>query len=405
MHDSTSSLQASTSSKELNRVIEFVSAVPSIAMVWVRLLKKELIGKRSMALSERAKQRNTHRGDEVQITGQASGDQPKRSDLLEPYHHELLLHCYRLLGSLHDAEDAVQETMLRAWKHFDTFTKKGPGSLRTWLYTIATNASLDMLKKRSPRTLPTVASAAWDPSLPIAPRNTEMLWLEPYPDSWLAEATENPEARYTRHESVSLAFLTVLQLLPPRQRAILLLTDVLSFHATEIAHLLEVSVSAVNSTLLRARVTLEKNYQREQPERVQVGHTNAALDALLTRYLQAWEADDVDGLVALLKEDATLSMPPVPSWYQGRDAIRHVLSAVLFPPGVQKQWRLTPTCANGQPAFVVYRADEATQSYRAFALQVLTLDDAPSSRHIASLTAFLGPELAASFDFPPQLSQ
>jgi RNA polymerase sigma-70 factor (ECF subfamily) len=145
----------------------------------------------------------------------------------------------------------------------------------------------------------------------------------------------------------------------------------------EIAQWLEVSVAAVNSALHRARVTLEKHYQREQPESMQFGDTNAALDALLARYLQAWETDDVDGLVALLKEDATLSMPPVPSWYQGRDAIHRVLSAVLFPSGVHKQWRLSPTHANGHPAFVVYRADEATRSYRAFAIQVLTLVGSP----------------------------
>jgi RNA polymerase sigma-70 factor (ECF subfamily) len=137
----------------------------------------------------------------------------------------------------------------------------------------------------------------------------------------------------------------------------------------------------------------QKNYQREQPERVQFGDTNAEISALLARYLQAWETDDVDGLVALLKEDATLSMPPVPSWYQGRDAIRRVLSAVLFPPGVYKQWRLSPTHANGHPAFVVYRADEPTRSYRAFAIQVLTLTGSPFPKQVASLTAFLGPEL------------
>lgn len=358
-----------------------------------------------MARKERSNQGKTDRMNEVLITDQAHSDQSERSLLIEPYRRELLLHCYRLLGSLHDAEDAVQDTMLRAWRHFDTFTEKGPGSLRNWLYTIATNTSLDTLKKRSPRTLPTVASAAWNPLIPAAPRSVETLWLEPYPDGWLAEATENPEARYTRHESVSLAFLTVLQFLPPRQRAILLLSDVLSFRASEIAHLLEVSASAVNSALHRARVTLEKNYQRKQPERGQFGHTNADIDALLTRYLQAWETDDVDGLVALLKEDAILSMPPVPSWYQGRDAIRRVLSAILFPPGVQKQWRLSPTRANGQSAFVVYRADEATQSYRAFAVQVLTLDSSRFPRQVASLTAFLGPELATSFGFPLQLPQ
>src|SRR5438132_10552753 len=175
-----------------------------------------------MARSERAKHGKTDRVNEVLITAQAHPGRSASGSLIEPYRHELLLHCYRLLGSLFDAEDAVQDTMLRAWRHFDTFSEKGPGSLRSWLYTIATNTSLDILKKCSPRTLPTVASAAWDPLMPVAPRSAETLWLEPFPDSWLAEATENPEARYTRHEGVSLAFLTVLQVLPPRQRAILL---------------------------------------------------------------------------------------------------------------------------------------------------------------------------------------
>src|SRR5260221_6131672 len=180
-----------------------------------------------MARSERAKHGKTDRVNEVLITAQAHPDRSASGSLIEPYRHELLLHCYRLLGSLHDAEDAVQDTMLRAWRHFDTFTFKGPGSLRAWLYTIATNISLDTLKKRSPRTLRTKASPAWNPQRPVAPRSAEALWLEPFPDSWLAEAAENPEARDTQHESVSLAFLTALQLLPPRKRAILLLSDVL----------------------------------------------------------------------------------------------------------------------------------------------------------------------------------
>src|SRR5258708_26438656 len=211
-------------------------------------------------------QRKTDRVHEALITDQAHPGRSESGSLIEvePYRHELLLHCYRLLGSLHDAEDAVQETMLRAWRHFDTFTFKGPGSLRTWLYTIATHTSLDALKKRSPRTLPTAASPVWDPKRPVAPRSAEALWLEPFPDTWLAEATENPEARYTRHESISFAFLTALQLLPPRQRAILLLSDVLDWRAVEIAPLLEISVSAVDSALHRARVAPEKDYHCEQ---------------------------------------------------------------------------------------------------------------------------------------------
>jgi RNA polymerase sigma-70 factor (ECF subfamily) len=326
--------------------------------------------------------------------------------LIEPYRQELLLHCYRLQGSLHDAEDAVQETMLRAWRHFGTFTEKGPGSLRSWLYTIATNTSLDALKKRSARTLPPAASPAWDPQRPVAPRGTEALWLEPFPDSWLTSSeaqTENPETRYTRHESVSFAFLTALQLLPPRQRAILLLSDVLDWRAVEIAQLLEISVGAVNSALHRARVTLEKNYPDSQREVARAYRPDAATSTLLTRYLQAWETDDVDGLIALLKEDATLSMPPVPSWYQGREAIRTILLAVLFPSGMQNRWRLSPTRANGQPAFAVYRADEATRSYQAFAIQVLMLDESRFPMQVASVTAFLGPELVASFGFPFQI--
>src|SRR5579859_817941 len=205
------------------------------------------------------------------------------TSLIEPYRGALRLHCYRLLGSLHDAEDAVQETMLRAWRHFHTFTFKGPGSLRTWLYTIATNTSLDALKKRSPRILPISAFPASDPTVPVAPRNTEVLWLEPLPDTWLASAeelAENPEARYTRSESISLAFLTALQLLPHRQRAILILSDVLDWRASEIATLLNISVSAVNSALHRARGTLQKRYTARQRDTAQTHHTDAAINAL-----------------------------------------------------------------------------------------------------------------------------
>ncbi|GHO94260.1 RNA polymerase sigma factor [Reticulibacter mediterranei] len=355
------------------------------------------------------KHRKTDHVHEALITDVAAHGQSESGLLIEPYRRELLLHCYRLLGSLHDAEDAVQETMLRAWRHFDTFTDRGPGSLRTWLYTIATNTSLDTLKKRASRTLPTAASSASDPLIPIAPRSAETLWLEPFPDSWLASAqeqTENLEARYTRYESVSLAFLTALQVLPPRQRAILLLSDVLDWRASEIAHLLEISVSAVKSALHRARVTLEKNYQCKQPERVQFGCMDATMNSLLSRYLQAWETDDVDGLVALLKEDATFSMPPVPSWYQGREAIRTILLAAVFPSGVQKQWRLSPTRANGQPAVVLYRADEAMGAYRAFGIQVITLDATLCDQlQVASVTAFLGEELVTAFGFRPHLGR
>lgn len=329
-----------------------------------------------------------------------------RSDigsLIEPYRRELHLHCYRLLGSLYDAEDVVQETMLRAWRHFDTFTSRGPGSLRTWLYTIATNASLDALKKRSPRTMPVATGEAAEPGKPIAPRNTEVLWLEPFPDNWLADAIENPEARYTRAESVSLAFLTALQLLPPRQRAILILSDVLDWRAAEIAQLLEITLSAVNSALHRARVTLEKHYHRAEQEIVQVDHSDATTGALLSRYLKAWESDDVDGLVALLKEDATMSMPPVPSWYLGRAAIRWLLLNASFKADVPRKWRLLPTRANGQPAFALYRAADTQSNYRAYGLQVITLAGSGETQQIADITAFLTPQLVTAFGCPMEL--
>lgn len=325
--------------------------------------------------------------------------------ILEPYRRELQLHCYRLLGSLHDAEDAVQETMLRAWRHHHTFTQQGTNSLRSWLYTIATNTCLDALKKRGPRLLPMLSFPVADPAVLPAARNAEVAWLEPFPDTWLTEMTENPEARYTRHESISLAFLTALQLLPHRQRAILILSDVLDWHAAEVAQLLGITVSAVSSALRRARVTLEKNYHNSTnygSEPV-AGKRDAALNNLLSRYLQAWEADDVDGLVALLKEDGSLSMPPVPSWYLGHEAIRAIFTRVVFRKG--RKWRLLPTWANEQAAFAVYQLDEATGKFLAYGVQVVSLDLSKEEEpRVADITAFLNPRLVTTFGFPAELS-
>jgi RNA polymerase sigma-70 factor (ECF subfamily) len=353
--------------------------------------------------SEQGKIHSTSvKGDRAETAMIARLETPGSSDivsLIEPYRRELQLHCYRLLGSLHDAEDVVQETMLRAWQRFDTF--KGASSLRTWLYTIATNASLDALKKRPPRTLPQSSYPALDPLSPIAPPIREPIWLEPFPDSWLIEA-DNPEARYTQRESVSLAFLAALQLLPPRQRAILLLSDVLDWHASEVAQLLETSVSAVKSGLHRARTTLASHYDADRQEMAQGRLLDAATSTLLARYVQAWETDDVAGLVALLKEDATFSMPPFAAWYGGREAIGAIFTSKLFGSGVQKKWRLSPTGANAQPAFAVYRADEAQGCYRAFGIQVVTLAGAAPTRHIAAITLFNAPSLLTSFGFPLQ---
>ena len=331
---------------------------------------------------------------------QTTGDSSEFSTRIEPYRRELQLHCYRLLGSLEDAEDLVQETMLRAWRHHDTFG--GRATLRTWLYTIATNACLDILKTRQPRTLPAAAFPVSGPRTSIAPPPTESIWLEPCPDLWLAEATDYPEAHYSRRESVSLAFLAAIQLLPPRQRAILLLSDVLDWHAREIARLLLTTVSAVNSALHRARVTLETNYHSEQQARMRLDSADGATSELLRRYVTAWETDDIDGLVALLKEDGTMSMPPSPSWVRGRDAIRAFLSATAFGE-MRSHWHLYRTAANGQPAFAVYRTDASQGPRRAFGIQLVAIQGSAANSLIADVTTFIIPGLFTAFGFPHEL--
>ena len=321
---------------------------------------------------------------------------------IEPYRQELRLHCYRLTGSLHEAEDLVQETLLRAWLRFATF--RGTASLRTWLYTIATNPCLDLLRKRPARSLPPAVFPAADPRAPFPVPGVEASWLEPFPADWLADASSDPEARYTRSESVSLAFLAALQLLPPRQRAIVILRDVLDWRAAEVAPLLGVTVSATNSALHRARVTLGQHYHAEGSAAVWTTPPDAATDALLQRYVQAWENDDVEGLVALLQAEAILSMPPLPAWYAGREAIRELFARYIFGAWGAQRWRLVPTAANGLPAFACYHAAEPRGPYQAFGIQVPAFGRAASSGQIAELTFFgLSPELVVAFGFPPEL--
>jgi len=262
------------------------------------------------------------------LTAARLGDSQSFSELTEPYRRELQVHCYRILGSLHDAEDMVQETMLRAWKRLETY--EGRASLRAWLYKIAIHACLDLLdRQRSRRLLPAQTGPASDPHGQISPPTTEILWLDPIPDEWLEDRSAiNPEARYSDSESISLAFLTALQALPPRQRAVLILRDVLDFSAIETAEVLDLTVSAVNSALHRARTSLSHGYQRYDIQ-VYDEHTQS----LLELFVKAWESADVDGLVALLKEDAALAMPPSPSWFRGRDAIRVFLAGTIFADG------------------------------------------------------------------------
>jgi RNA polymerase sigma-70 factor, ECF subfamily len=267
-----------------------------------------------------------------------AGDEHAFAQLTSPYRRELQVHCYRMLGSLHDAEDVVQETMLRAWRRLGAF--EGRTSLRRWLYTIATNACLNSLE-REPRVLLFPTGGETD-SAPLA----RVSWLEPYPDSLLPDpSADDPQARLDLRESVALAFLATIQHLPPRQRAMLLLFDVLGWSAAEVAELLETSATAVNSGLQRARATLDTRPVPRPSEREE--------QVLVERFVAAWERVDIDGLVELLREDAVLAMPPEPVWFAGSEAVGEFFATVPAE-GDLTRVKLVPTRANLRPAVAAY---------------------------------------------------
>jgi RNA polymerase sigma-70 factor (ECF subfamily) len=340
----------------------------------------------------------------VHLAGALSGSTDEFSALTEPHRHELRVHCYRILGSLTEAEDMVQETFLHAWRRLSTF--QGRSSFRAWLYKIATNACLDALdKRRTRRLLPVNVVPATDPDSPIAPPSYEISWLEPFPDEWLVDrGATNPETRYSANESVSLAFLAALQSLPPRQRAVLILSDVLDWSAQEMADLLGTSLSAVASALHRARVTMAASYHGRIPEERGSLPADAHTREMLDRYMQAWQTADVDGLVDLLTEDAVLSMPPSPSWYRGRSDIRAFTLATLFADEAMfkgkaaGRWHLVPTYANGQPAFAMFQKLESG-GYQPSGVQVLTLE----AGRLAAIICFLDPTLNARFVPSPSI--
>ena len=344
--------------------------------------------------------------ESARLAGARHGNSQQFGELTEPYRRELQVHCYRILGSLHEAEDMVQETMVKAWKRLDTY--EGRASFRAWLYKIATNTCLDFLdQRRSRRLLPLDVSPASDPSTPILPPAQEITWLEPFPDEWLRDTTAaNPEARYSDSESISLSFMTALQYLPPRQRAVLILRDVLDFSANETAEVLEITVSSANSALHRARKTLSQNYQNREPESPSHPLTDERSKWLLDHFVQAWKTADVEGLVALLKEDAILAMPPSPSWYRGREAIRIFVAATVFgddgmfsgrSPG---RWRLMPTRANSSPAFALYQRDEKDE-YQAFGMHILSYD----ADGLSQIISFIDPALPVRFGLPAMLAR
>ena len=313
-----------------------------------------------------------------------AGDGDAFGELVNPYRRELQVYCYRFLGSVTDAEDALQDTLLSAWQGLPGF--EGRASIRTWLYRVATSRCLDAL--RSSRRRPPVSPAAADMTGLEPPEPTrlgELLWLEPYPDALLegvADAAPGPEARYESMESISLAFVTALQLLPPRQRAAVILRDVLGFHAREAASILDTSEESVTSALKRARAALER-HQRSSPGREPAPPPGSAAEqAVVDRFTAAFESADVAGLVALLTEDVWLTMPPLPLEYQGRDLAAGFLTATAFRPG----WtaRLLPARANHQPAFGLYVRDPETGRFYTVGLMVLTL----SGGDVCAMTRF-----------------
>jgi RNA polymerase sigma-70 factor (ECF subfamily) len=317
------------------------------------------------------------------------GDQQAFAALTDPYRRELQLHCYRILGQVQDAEDAVQETLLSAWRAVESFEERS--TLRSWLYRIATNRCLNMLRDsgRRPRTAPGLAYAPPEPT-----RYGEVLWLEPYPDALLegiVDGAAGPEARYETHEAVTLAFLTALHRLPPRQRAVLVLRDVLGFSATEVAAMLDTTRTSVNSALIRARATIE---ERGPHDRAPLPRS-AQEHELVTRFADAFERGDVEPIVALLAEDACWTMPPEPHEYQGHEAIKELIVHAFATRGDNPR-RLIPTRANSQPAFVQYAKDPHTGVGRASGLLVLTLD----GDRISQITRFAATSALPHFGLP-----
>jgi RNA polymerase sigma-70 factor (ECF subfamily) len=294
------------------------------------------------------------------ISRARAGDGDAFRALTEPHRRELQVHCYRMLGSLQDAEDAVQDTLLAAWQAFGGF--EGRASLRTWLYRIATNRCLNARRSAARRPAKQWDVPGYEPPEPT--RLGEVVWLEPFPDALLEGAIDvplGPEARYEQTESISLAFVTALQVLPPRQVAVLILRDVLGFHASEVADMLDSTVDSVNSALKRARAGLER---RRPP-----AAGSPSEDAIVAKFVGAYESADLDAVVALLTDDVFMSMPPMPFEYEGRDAVAR-FCAKLF--GSGRRFELVPTRANGQPAFGAYLRT-ATGLRHGTGLIVLTL--------------------------------
>jgi len=327
-----------------------------------------------------------------------SGDEDAFRRIVEDHRADLHAHCYRMLGSLHDADDALQETLLRAWRGLAGFA--GRSATKTWLYRIATNACLDAIAGRPKRVLPIDYGPPTASQLdPGARPLIESVWVEPYPDETLglSDGSATPEARYEQREAVELAFIAALQHLPATQRAVLVLREVLGFSAREVSESLETSVASVNSALQRARKTVADRLPDQSQQSTLRSLGDERIRGLVEAYVDAWSRGDVEALRALLAEDAVFSMPPWASWWRGRETIAgFAKTAVEACP----QTRSVTTRANGQPALAYYALDGETGRYVASALDVLTLEGA----RIKEITAFISPEIFPRFGLPPELA-
>jgi RNA polymerase sigma-70 factor (ECF subfamily) len=321
----------------------------------------------------------------------APGDDRDFAALVAPHQAALLAHCYRMTGSVHDAEDAVQETLLRAWRSFDAF--EGRSSLRTWLFTIATNCCRRLLERKPRRVLPVDFGPPADPHGPVGVPLEEAVWVTPFPG---VEGPLSPSAQYESKESVELAFIAALQLLPARQRAALLLRDVLAFSAQETADALGASVSSVNSSLQRARATLADNLPQQSQRQVLKAMGSAQAEEMVKRFISAWERHDVDGIVSLLAEDVRFAMPPAATWFRGLEAVEAFLRAV--PLNGVGRWLAHPVSANDQLAFALYH--DSGDGAVAHSVNVLATD----GRKVTDFIAFRSPGLFNALRLPSSVS-
>ncbi|MGI8333809.1 sigma-70 family RNA polymerase sigma factor [Actinomadura scrupuli] len=339
--------------------------------------------------------------DDAVVAAARAGDESSFAALVERHRAELRVHCYRMLGSFDESEDLVQETFLRAWKNLGGF--EGRSTFRAWLYRIATNACLDALDGRARRVLPHHVSGPSDPGRALPPR-TDLEWLQPYPDRlWepAAPSEAEPDAVVVVRETIELAFLAAIQHLPPRQRAVLILRDVLGWPARQTAALLEGSVASVNSALQRARVTLKEHLPERRLEWAPSSEPTEDERAVLRRYMDAVERADLAAVADLLAEEVRTMMPPYPMWFEGRDAVLAALAASWDPgaPGHVGTFRMLPTRANRQPAAAAYVRPPGEPAYRPFAIAVPWIEDG----RIMEITAFHDLDLFPAFALPAVL--